>query len=51
MPAINTSRHHGRLDLPTLRKRAKRLLTALKDNQASEARAQLCALGLPGPAY
>ncbi|MDR2308199.1 MAG: DUF1835 domain-containing protein [Paucimonas sp.] len=51
MPAINTSRHHGRLDLPTLRKRAKRMLTALKDNQASEARAQLCALGLPGPSY
>ncbi|TDV60836.1 hypothetical protein EC915_11081 [Pseudomonas sp. LP_7_YM] len=51
MPATNTSRHHGLLDLPSLRKRAKRLLKALKNNEADEARAQLQALGLPGPDY
>lgn len=51
MPAINASRHHGLLDLPALRKRAKRLLTQLKNHQADDAREQLSALGLPGPDY
>jgi len=51
MPAINASRHHGLLDLPALRKRAKRLLTQLKNHQADDAREQLRALGLPGPDY
>ncbi|KIY40536.1 hypothetical protein TZ03_10295 [Pseudomonas sp. 10-1B] len=51
MPAINASRHHGLLDLPALRKRAKRLLTALKNHQADDAREQLRLLGLPGPEY
>lgn len=51
MPAINASRHHGLLDLPALRKRAKRLLTALKNHEADDAREQLRALGLPGPDY
>lgn len=51
MPATYASRHHGLLDLPALRKRAKRLLKALKNNEADDARAQLCALGLPGPDY
>lgn len=51
MPAINASRHHGLLDLPVLRKRAKRLLKELKNNEADEARAQLRSLGLPGPDY
>ena len=51
MPAINASRHHGLLDLPALRKRAKRLLTALKNHEADDTREQLCALGLPGPDY
>lgn len=47
MPAIHASRHHGLLDLPALRKRAKRLLKTLDD----ETCAQLRALGLPGPEY
>ncbi|MDH0300975.1 MULTISPECIES: DUF1835 domain-containing protein [unclassified Pseudomonas] len=47
MPAIDASRHHGLLDLPALRKRAKRLLKALDP----DTRAQLHALGLPGPDY
>jgi hypothetical protein len=47
MPAIDASRHHGLLDLPALRKRAKRLLKALDD----DTRTQLIALGLPGPDY
>lgn len=51
MPAINASRHHGLLDLPSLRKRAKRLLKALKNNEAEDVRVQLCAIGLPGPDY
>jgi len=51
MPAINASRHHGLLDLPALRKRAKRLLSALKNHQADDAREQLRSLGLPGPDY
>lgn len=51
MPAINASRHHGLLDLPALRKRAKRLLTALKNHEADDAREQLRLLGLPGPEY
>ncbi len=51
MPAINASRHHGLLDLPALRKRAKRLLSALKNHQAEDTREQLRALGLPGPDY
>ena len=51
MPAINAPRHHGLLDLPALRKRAKRLLSALKNHQADDARDQLRTLGLPGPDY
>ncbi|MGE8316553.1 MAG: DUF1835 domain-containing protein, partial [Pseudomonas putida] len=51
MPAINASRHHGLLDLPALRKRAKRLLAELKNHQADDAREQLRTLGLPGPDY
>lgn len=51
MPAINASRHHGLLDLPALRKRAKRLLTALKNHEADDTREQLRALGLSGPDY
>ncbi|HEX8587757.1 DUF1835 domain-containing protein [Pseudomonas sp.] len=51
MPAINASRQHGLLDLPALRKRAKRLLKALNNNEADEARARLRAMGLPGPDY
>ncbi|MGV5525022.1 hypothetical protein DBB42_00470 [Pseudomonas plecoglossicida] len=51
MPAINASRHHGLLDLPALRKRAKRLLTALKNDEADDTREQLRALGLSGPDY
>ncbi|WP_336335652.1 DUF1835 domain-containing protein [Pseudomonas putida] len=51
MPAINASHHHGLLDLPALRKRAKRLLSALKNHEADDAREQLRLLGLPGPEY
>ncbi|MFO3723115.1 DUF1835 domain-containing protein [Pseudomonas sp. HLMP] len=51
MPAIHASRHHGLLDVPALRKRAKRLLAALNDGEADDARAQLRTLGLPGPDY
>ena len=56
MPATNVSprsasRHHGLLDLPALRKRAKRLLRDLKANEAQDARTQLRALGLSGPDY
>ncbi|AHG39314.1 hypothetical protein N018_03240 [Pseudomonas syringae CC1557] len=51
MPATNVSRHHGLLDLPSLRKRAKRLLKALQNNEADDARSQLHALGLCGPDY
>jgi len=51
MPASKASRHHGLLDLPALRKQAKRLLKALKRNEAADARAQLQALGIPGPDY
>lgn len=51
MPATNASRHHGLLDLPSLRKRAKRLLKALRNSEAPEAGEQLRALGLPGPDY
>ncbi|MDH0645737.1 DUF1835 domain-containing protein [Pseudomonas sp. GD03858] len=47
MPAIDASRHHGLLDLPALRKRAKRLLKALDP----DTRTQLHALGLHGPDY
>lgn len=49
MPTIHASRHHGLLDLAALRKRAKRLLNALKHHQADDAREQLRTLGLPGP--
>lgn len=49
MPAINASRQHGLLDLPALRKRAKRLLNALNNHQAEDAREQLRTLGLPRP--
>ena len=51
MPTIHASRHHGLLDLAALRKRAKRLLNALKHHQADDAREQLRTLGLPGPHY
>lgn len=51
MPAPNASRHHGLLDLPSLRKHAKRFLKALKNNQAADARAHLRAIGVPGPDY
>jgi hypothetical protein len=51
MPAIHASRHHGLVDVPSLRKRAKGLLKALNNNQADSARSQLHALGLPGPDY
>lgn len=51
MPAFTASRHHGLLDLPSLRKHAKRLLRALKTNEAGDARARLQAIGVPGPAY
>ena len=51
MPATNASRQHGLLDLPALRKHAKRLLKALKNKEADDARAQLRAMGLSGPDY
>jgi hypothetical protein len=51
MPVVHASRHHGLLDLPALRKRAKRLLKQLKTNDAEDARSQLRALGIPGPDY
>ncbi|WP_449433541.1 DUF1835 domain-containing protein [Pseudomonas putida] len=51
MPAINASRHHGLLDLPALRKRAKRLLAALASGNAEQASEQLRLLGRDGPAY
>lgn len=51
MPAENEPRHHGLLDVPALRKRAKRLLKALKNTEANDARAQLRVLGVPGPDY
>ena len=51
MPATNASRHHGLLDLPSLRKRAKRLLKALNSNETDDTRVRLRALGLPGPDY
>lgn len=51
MPTINASRHHGLVDLPSLRKRAKQLLKALKNNQAEDTRVQLRAIGVPGPEY
>lgn len=51
MPATNASRHHGLLDLPSLRKRAKRLLKALKNHEADDVREQLHAIGLSGPDY
>jgi hypothetical protein len=51
MPAIHASRHHGLLDLPALRKRAKRLLKQLNANDADDARLQLRALGISGPDY
>ena len=51
MPAIHASRHHGLLDLADLRKRAKRLLKAVNNGEADEARAQLRLLGLAGPHY
>lgn len=47
MPAIHASRHHGLIDLPALRKHAKRLLKHLDD----DTRTQLRSLGLPGPDY
>lgn len=51
MPATNASRHHGLPDLPSLRKRAKRLLKALKNHEADDIREQLRAMGLSGPDY
>ncbi|WP_455914577.1 DUF1835 domain-containing protein [Pseudomonas syringae] len=51
MPATHASRQHGLLDVPALRKHAKRLLKALNTHEADDARAQLRAMGLPGPAY
>ena len=51
MPAINASRQNGLLDLPALRKRAKRLLKALKNHEAEDVRAQLRSLGVAGPEY
>ncbi len=51
MPASFASRRNGLLDLPLLRKHAKRLLKDIKNNQAADARSQLRALGLPGPDY
>ncbi|TDV58144.1 hypothetical protein EC919_101190 [Pseudomonas graminis] len=51
MPATNASRQHGLLDAPALRKRAKRLLKALKNDESEDARSQLRAMGLPGPDY
>jgi hypothetical protein len=51
MPATNASRQHGLLDLPALRKHAKRHLKALKNNEADDARTQLRAMGLRGPDY
>lgn len=51
MPANNASLQHGLPDLPSLRKRAKRLLKALKNNEAEDIRAQLRGLGLVGPEY
>jgi len=51
MPASKASRHHGLLDLPALRKQAKRLLKALRRNEAADTRAQLQTLGIPGPDY
>lgn len=51
MPATKASRHHGLLDLPSLRKQAKRLLKALQRNEAEHARVQLRTLGRAGPDY
>ena len=51
MPATDTSRRNGLLDLPALRKRAKRLLKALKNNEADDVRSQLHTMGVPGPDY
>ncbi|MFS2155755.1 DUF1835 domain-containing protein [Pseudomonas sp. Pseusp122] len=51
MPAIPASRHHGLLDLPALRKRAKRLLKALKNHEAEDISQQLRTLGVSGPDY
>lgn len=53
MSAINASRNHGLLDLPALRKHAKRLLKSINSDQpeGQDARMQLRALGLPGPEY
>lgn len=51
MPAASTSRHHGLLDVSSLRKHAKRLLKDLKNNEAEDVRSQLHALGLHGPDY
>ena len=51
MPAFDASRHHGLLDLPSLRKRAKRLLKALKNHEAGDTCVQLRAMGVPGPDY
>lgn len=51
MPAFDASRHHGLLDLPSLRKRAKRLLKALKNHEAGDTRVQLQGMGVPGPDY
>lgn len=51
MPAILASRHHGLLDLPALRKRAKRLLKALKNHEADDISQQLRSLGITGPDY
>ncbi|UFH50763.1 DUF1835 domain-containing protein [Pseudomonas sp. KNUC1026] len=51
MSTSPSSRHHGRLELPFLRKQAKRLLKALNAGHAPDEARQLAELGLAGPAY
>jgi hypothetical protein len=47
MPAIHASRHHGLLDLPALRKRAKRLLKTLDDETCAQLRPRLAQARVP----
>lgn len=51
MIAKHDSRYHGLPDLPILRKRAKRLLSELRQGEADVTREQLRKLGLTGPDY
>lgn len=51
MPTSPSSRHHGRLEIPFLRKQAKRLLKALHSGQAPAVALQLAELGIAGPTY